>query len=246
MNSSAAYRPGSKMPHRLSDVRRLYDILAELERRMGGARRLGECNGRMPWPSRGIYFFLEDGEERSDSGLGQRVVRVGTHALKRRSRTTLWKRLAQHRGVESTGGGNHRGSIFRLLVGSALVAVEPKLHCSSWGQGSSAPKNVRAREATLEMKVSERIRRMQVLVSAVTDEPGPRSLRGDLEHNAIALLSNFGRAPVDPALPTWLGAHCPRERVRRSGLWNSNHVSEVYDPSFLTRLSVAVRIGGRG
>ena len=33
----------------------------------------------MYWPQRGVYFFMEDGEERSDSGSGLRIVRVGTH-----------------------------------------------------------------------------------------------------------------------------------------------------------------------
>ena len=75
----------------------------------------------MEWPARGVYFFFEDGEARSTSGTGPRVVRIGTHALTAKSSTTLWNRLAQHRGVVGTGGGNHRGSIFRLLVGEALL-----------------------------------------------------------------------------------------------------------------------------
>ena len=36
----------------------------------------------MKWPARGVYFFREAGESRSDTGEGLRVVRVGTHALK--------------------------------------------------------------------------------------------------------------------------------------------------------------------
>ena len=64
---------------------------------------------------------MEDGECRSDSGDGLRVVRVGTHALTSSSRTTLWKRLSQHKGQKASGGGNHRGSIFRLLVGSTVL-----------------------------------------------------------------------------------------------------------------------------
>jgi hypothetical protein len=103
---------------RLSDLVRYYDLLDRLEQKLGGERRLSECSGRMDWPKRGVYFFFEPGEERRDSGHGPRVVRVGTHALTTNSRTTLWNRLSQHRGVEKSGGGNHRGSIFRLIVGS--------------------------------------------------------------------------------------------------------------------------------
>ena len=39
---------------------------------------------------------------------------------------------------------------------------------------------------------------MPFLWLAVDDEPGAESLRGDIERNAIALLSNFGKQPVDP------------------------------------------------
>src|SRR5688572_3619015 len=109
------------MQRRLDDLRRFYALLDRLERRAGGRRMLSACNGRMAWPRRGVYFFMEDGEERTNSGSGLRIVRIGTHALTERSGTTLWKRLSQHKGQQKSGGGNHRGSIFRLLVGSTLV-----------------------------------------------------------------------------------------------------------------------------
>lgn len=75
----------------------------------------------MTWPKHGVYFFMEDGEVRSGSGSLLRIVRVGTHALTASSRTTLWKRLSQHKGERKSGDGNHRESIFRFLVGSTLV-----------------------------------------------------------------------------------------------------------------------------
>ena len=53
---------------RVEHLRRFYDCLAQLERRAGGARQLSECSGRMPWPERGVYFFLEPGETRFDTG----------------------------------------------------------------------------------------------------------------------------------------------------------------------------------
>lgn len=220
---------------RRDDLVQFYAGLAVLRQRCGGTRRLAECTGRMNWPQRGVYFFFESGEERFESGDGQRVVRVGTHALKSGSRTTLWKRLAQHRGVARNGGGGHRGSIFRLLVGTALAA-ESGLDYPSWGRGSSAPRETREREQSLERLVSQRISAMPFLWLAVADEPGPDSLRGYIERNAIALLSNYDRTALDPPSSTWLGHYCNRERVRRSGLWNQNHVSETHDPGFLTAL----------
>ena len=101
---------------RLEDIRRCYEILESLEKRVGGKRTLANCTGHMGWPDRGVYFFFEPGEMRTTSGTGMRVVRVGTHALKDGSRTTLWNRLRQHQGTLKIGGGNHRGSKFRHHV----------------------------------------------------------------------------------------------------------------------------------
>ena len=81
---------------RRRDLDRLYGLLAELRERLGGYKYLRDCNGRMSWPKRGVYFIFEDGELRED-GHTPRVVRVGTHAVSAGSRTTLWNRLSQHR-----------------------------------------------------------------------------------------------------------------------------------------------------
>ena len=66
---------------RLEHIKHFYKILDLLEEKVGGKRLLAECDGRMDWPKRGVYFFFEPGESRSTSGEGPRVVRVGTHAL---------------------------------------------------------------------------------------------------------------------------------------------------------------------
>lgn len=217
---------------RISDLRAFYALLASLAEITGGARRLASCSGRLRWPRRGVYFFMEDGENRSDSGHGLRIVRVGTHALKEASGTKLWTRLSQHRGQDRTGGGNHRGSIFRLLVGTAIIARNCYTF-PTWAEGNNAPADVRAGELALECEVSKVIGAMPFLWLAVEDEPCPESLRGYIERNAIGLLSNFGKEPLDPPSAKWLGHYCNRERVRSSGLWNSNHVGEHYDPAFL-------------
>ncbi|HVY91016.1 MAG TPA: peroxide stress protein YaaA [Hyphomonadaceae bacterium] len=195
----------------------------------------------MIWPRHGVYFFFEPGESRSGSGSGHRVVRVGTHALKVGSGSTLWGRLAQHRGAIS--GGNHRGSVFRQLVGLAIANRHPELHVSTWGSGTSAPPQVTEQERELEARVSAVLAKMQVLWLAVGDEPGPQSLRGFIERNSIALLSSYRHPAIDPASPDWLGYRCPRERVTKSGLWNSNHVGEVVDPTFLDVLEQLVESG---
>jgi hypothetical protein len=222
---------------RLNNITEFYELLANLERKLGGKRTLEKCDGRMNWPQRGIYFFFEIGENRDQTSGELRVVRVGTHALKERSKTTLWHRLKQHKGNDKGGAGNHRGSIFRSHVGSALIqkdnwAGEIK---ETWGIGQNAPREVKCLEKSLEQSVSQYIRKMPFLWLEVNDEPGPNSLRGYIEGNSIALLSNYNSVsdPIDSPSSTWLGHWAKSEKVRNSGLWNSDHVMDVYDPKFL-------------
>lgn len=235
---------------RLDDLVHFYELLERLERKLGGRRRLADCTGRMGWPRRGIYFFFEDGEYRRESGRGLRVVRVGTHALTAGSKSTLWGRLSQHRGHAAGGGGNHRGSIFRLLVGAARKSFLGTTEPESWGIGADpgqaavrlgwSREEVKRQEAELESAVSQVIGQMPFLWLDVDDQPGPASLRGVVERNAIALLSNQKKAPLDPPSSTWLGLHSDREKVRKSGLWNNNHVDEDYDRLFLARMEALI------
>jgi hypothetical protein len=219
---------------RLNDLIRFYSILDCLDRGIGGRRRLASCDGRSGWPKRGVYFFMEADEGRTDSGEGLRVVRVGTHALISSSQTTLWNRLSQHKGRKASGGGNHRGSIFRLLVGSTLLKA-PGAACPTWGIKNNAPRDVLLLEQPFEQEVSRIIGAMPFLWLEIDDAPGPGSARGYVERNAIALLSNLAKPPLDSPSANWRGSACDRGKglVRASGLWNQNHVEESYDPAFL-------------
>lgn len=229
---------------RLDHLTRLYALLDRQAENTGGPTLLRDLNAKL-LPPRGVYFFFEEGELRQDTGNGMRVVRVGTHALGAGSRSTLRQRLGQHLGTRS-GSGNHRGSIFRLLVGQALVASGRMSACASWGlKGTRADaataltlesETLRTSEAALERAVSSYIGNMRVVVIDVPDEAGPQSLRGRIERDSIALLSNMDRLPLDGASLVWLGRNSNRELVVGSGLWNQNHVCETHDPSFLRDL----------
>ncbi len=108
---------------RKADLDELYQLLADLRKQVGGYRTLGESTGRMEWPQRGVYFFFAPDETREASNQLQ-VSRVGTHAVSAGSGTSLWDRLRTHRGTLSgtrPDGGNHRGSVFRLRVGEAII-----------------------------------------------------------------------------------------------------------------------------
>ncbi|MBC15580.1 MAG: hypothetical protein CL942_00870 [Desulfovibrio sp.] len=222
--------------HRIDHLKRLYELLDILETRVGGKFLLHDSDGRMGWPKQGLYLFFENGEERSESGKGPRIVRVGTHAVSDGSKTTLWNRISQHKGIVKSGGGNHRGSIFRLIVGEAIQQKDPTEIVHSWGKGSSAPKDIRDNELPLECAVSDIIRSMPFLfidVPGISAKDNDRSL---LEQNLIGLLSNYDRETLDPPSPNWLGRSCPRNLIQCSGLWNSQHVEKGYTPDFLDLL----------
>jgi hypothetical protein len=230
---------------RLDDLQRFYAILDVIAESNGGPITLSELPKPRNIPQRGVYFFFETTEIRTDSGNGGRIVRIGTHALTRGSSSTLHGRLSQHRGTNA-GGGNHRGSIFRLLVGEALIASGEAPICPSWGIASTRreaarrleadPEAIARSEAPVEAAVSEYVRGMPIIFINVPDEPGPDSRRGLIERNLIGLLSNLNRSSIDPSSSRWLGRRSSRVLVAESGLWNQRHVDEQYDPAFLDRL----------
>ena len=225
---------------RKEHVARFYDLLEQLRIHNRRMWRLGDLQGRMNWPTRGIYFFFEENEMRSN-GHSMRVVRVGTHAVSEGSKSTLWNRLRAHRG-SSDGLGNHRGSIFRLHVGASIIARERlQDRYPSWGIGQNANQEIRKSEADMERAVSEVIGKMYVLWIGVYDTASSRSDRAYLEQNSIALLAG-PEGPIDTASKTWLGHHSAHPAIRKSALWNVNYVSGSYSPEFLDVLDRYVQM----
>ena len=227
--------------NRLANLARFYGLLNAHADRHGGRLLLANI-GSAQLPRRGVYFFFDENELRQDSGIGPRVVRVGTHALTVGSKSTLGRRLGQHRGARS-GCGNHRGSIFRNLVGQALLAGNGVPHCPSWGIAGDLTKAsaamgvdrrlIASSEKQLEVSVSNYLATLTFSFLDIDDEPGANSRRGLVERNAIALLSNHDRVAFDAPSIAWLGHMSNRELVRRSGLWNQRHVTEACAEEFL-------------
>jgi len=227
---------------RLRDLDRLYELLRRLGDHLGGPRVLASCTGKNDWPGKGIYLFFEPNEMRMSAPFDFRLVRIGTHSVSSGSKTTLWNRLRTHRGGETDGSGNHRGSIFRLHVGEALIksrGLEDDF--STWGKGQSASSAIRKTEANLERLVSNYLGQMSLLWLAIEDPAGPASDRAYLERNLIGLVSGpFG--PIDLPSRTWLGNYSSKSAITSSGLWNINHVDHSYDPRALDVLEQYVEV----
>lgn len=236
--------------NRLDDLKRFYDVVFRLERKLGGVRFLREFSQYRDWPKRGVYFFFSPDERRSDSGGGLRLVRAGTHALTHGSQSTLRQRLSQHRG-NTGGGGNHRGSIFRLLAGQAMIEAGEAPACPSWGAQNSLGKAAEAlstdretlkkSEQPVEEAVSRYIGAMPFLWLDIDDAPSPESQRGYIERNTIALLSNYERPPLDALSDGWLGRRSNRLFVAGSELWNQRHANETHDSGFIKILERLVQ-----
>jgi hypothetical protein len=180
-------------------------------------------------PTRGVYIIL-DRREPNFLGVQPRIVRIGTHAVSRGSKATLRGRLRNHLGPANEIG-NHRGSIFRLHIGRAMLdAGEGRHRLPSWGEGQDAGAHIRAAESDHELAVSRYLQELEVALIAINDEAAKSSLRASVEAQLIALCSE-GLRTIDCPTPDWLGLKSPVASIRKSGLWNIRGVGEKYDPA---------------
>lgn len=209
---------------RLSHLKKFYTLMKALERNIGSKRKLGNTHGRMYWPQQGVYFFFEKGESRKRSGNGERVVRVGTHALNPRENTTLWRRIRSHRGTMAQPGTAQRNSVFRKWAGNSLCRTHFVDDCPPWPQLRHELSH--EEQMDVESWINDHMLPMNHLFLPVDD----REDRAYIERKAIGLLSEYGEdKKIDPAPRRWLGRYCDSERVRKSGLWQSDYVDDLYD-----------------
>ncbi|MBT1159863.1 hypothetical protein J1C56_30415 [Aminobacter anthyllidis] len=216
-----------RMAARIQDLDRLYNWIGE-ERIADRVFSFRELSSRSV-PKRGVYIFL-DGAERNFRGAGFRVVRIGTHAVSAGSQASLRGRLRNHLGPSSQIG-NHRGSIFRLHIGIAMLEAGPG-HGSlaTWGEGQDARPEVKSLEIAHELAVSRYLQDLEVVLLEVDDEPSKESLRAKVEMQLIALFSESMRT-IDCPGPDWLGLKSPVAQIRQSGLWNIRGIGGKYDPA---------------
>ncbi len=169
---------------------------------------------------KGVYFFFERGEVRRGASTELRVVRVGRHGRNANSRSTIWTRMFEHK----LDGGR---SVFRDHINAALK--------------QKAKSRERWQEHNHSVCISEYISKMPFLWVNV-DGPDGHIMRGEIERNAIALLSDYKNRCVDKQSRFWLGKHSPKVEVRDSGLWNIQHTKHGYDCKFLNTFEKCVEL----
>ena len=227
------------MKNRKENLEKFYELLNEVIKKF--PKRTLASISRESLPEKGVYFFFEPGEIRQD-GNSERVVRVGTHAVRTNSEAILFERLKLHKGSQDLSG-NHRASVFRKLIGYSIIQKE-NMNFPNWGKQSGVGEQIRTSEKPLEKKVSEYI---ITLPFTVLEVPGPSSRNNDrafIEKNTIALLSNFNRERIDCCSKNWLGRYSPK-KICCSGLWNSQYVSnQKIEENFLDTFRKHLNIMG--
>lgn len=190
-------------------------------------------------PDAGVYLFFDDHEARMKDLHSLRVVRVGTHGVAAGSKATLRNRMRTHFGT-SLGEGNHRSSIFRLHVGRSILNAGVAPATETWGS-SASDKEALLAEKGLEQLVSKYLSKLRVVLIDVPGLSDKANDRSYLEQNLIAVLSNKCR-PLDPPSYGWLGNSSDKREIRKSGLWNVNHVEQGFDPQYVDVLNYYVSV----
>ncbi len=168
-------------------------------------------------PANGIYLLFEKGEFAHD---GYRIVRVGSH----RGADNLPKRLNEHFLVE-----NKDRSIFRKNVGRALLNRESDPFIEQWewvllsrvNRERYGPLIDRARLQAIEGLVTDFITSQCSFVVIPATRVATRRLA--LEAGLIATVAQCESCGPSPG---WLGQFSPKATIRRTGLWQIQHVND--------------------
>ena len=163
-------------------------------------------------PENGIYFFFERGETVKWRGkVVDRIVRVGTHMKDGRFK----KRIRQHYGNVKSLHGNKNGSVFRRVLGGALLRKDdpndPRLKDWETQGGPSF--------AEVEERTSQVLRSNFTFCCLRVDSGEERK---NLESGLIGLLAQH---PLAKFSEEWLGKYAASEEIKRTGLWNTQHVN---------------------
>lgn len=162
----------------------------------------------------GIYILFEKNEQGHG---GERIVRIGTHT----GQNNLSQRLTEHFIKE-----NKDRSIFRKNIGRALLNQKGDDYLEVWNLDLTS-KEMRESskhlvdkdfQQQLEQQISEYI---QENFSFSIIEIQDKKKRLELEKELIGLVSSCGECQSSQ---DWLGNASPIDKIRFSGLWQTQHV----------------------
>ncbi len=166
---------------------------------------IGFKSNKADLPLNGVYFAYEASESVNIGGnMFRRVVRIGSHL----GQGNLFNRIRSHYGQVNSLKGNSGRSVFRKLIGAAIIKRENigevKLH--DWLE-ETTPEEI-------EHKVSKYLRDNVTFRCIAIEKKDER-----LEVESY-LISLFARIEPGKQSPGWLGndSHCPK--VRAYGIWN--------------------------
>ena len=187
-------------------------------------------------PDNGVYFFYEDGEFFGHGSKDKpRIVRIGTHRegnFKSRMRDHfLFNKLKMN--FDKTQSPPHDRSIFRTNLGRAILNKEKNDYLKIWNLDFTTKKNrtelSHLRNIPLEKKIETQVTNLlqnnfsfkYLIVKGQEKRMGSKGI----ESRLIGTLSE-----CEECLPSdnWLGHHSPVSKIKNSGLWLYQHLS---DPS---------------
>jgi len=182
-------------------------------------------------PKNGIYFFYEKGEIWGHGGNKPRIVRIGTHRG-----NNFRKRIAEHFLInekrmdfnENKPKPSDR-SIFRKNIGRALLNKNNDPYLKVWNINFT-PKQSREKsgylrnidkEKTIEKEITEIIRGNFSFRFIIIEDEEERIGSKGLESRLIGTVSRCRECKPSEK---WLGNYSPIEKIRKSGLWLTQHL----------------------
>lgn len=185
-------------------------------------------------PENGIYFFYEQSELWGHGGPKPRIVRIGTHRD-----GNFRTRIAEHFLLDDRKmifdrdhSVPHDRSIFRKNIGRALLARENDDYLKLWEvdfmKRESRLRFASVRDLDKERRIETeitRILREEFSFRYIPVECQERRMgAGGLEKSLIGTVARCGLCRPSSG---WLGSHCPKQKVRESGLWLSQHLKAL-------------------
>lgn len=177
-------------------------------------------------PENGIYFFYEEGEIWGHGGCHLRIVRIGTHRG-----SSLRSRIKEHYEPDMNFDKNRPKpsdrSIFRKNIGRALLNKTNHPYLKIWEIDFTLRENREGFENSrdidiekeVESKITEILKEKFSFRFIIIDD---KNVRKRLERALIATVAKCRRCRPSSI---WLGNYSPDQRIKESGLWQTQHIN---------------------